>query len=134
MSEATAEIAGRARRVILAQAVVTALLGTGLLLAWGPLHGLSAVYGGLVGFLLTLLLSRSVRRAAVVAETDPKRGMIVLYVGAVLRFVFFLAAFAIGLGFLDLHPLATAAGFVAAQLAQLVNARTADRTNEGELK
>lgn len=134
MSEATAEIAGRTRRVMVAQIVATALLAVGVLMGWGLLHGLSAVYGGLVGFLLTLLLSRSVRRAAVVAETDPKRGMIILYVGAVLRFVFFLAAFAIGLGFLDLHPLATAAGFVAAQLAQLVNARATDRTNEGELK
>lgn len=127
------DISGQVRRVVIAQGLVAAALGIGLFFAYGPRDGLSAVFGVLVGMALTLLLSRSVRRAGEVAATDPKRGMTLLYVGAVVRFVFVLAAFALGLAIFGLNPLLVAVGFVAAQLSQLVNARgkTQDTENEG---
>lgn len=122
----------RARRVVGAQLVLAAVLGIVAFLVYGSLHGLSAVYGVLVGVMLTLLLNRSVTRAEQVAQTDPKGGMTVLYVGAVQRFFLFIAAFAVGLAGFGLDALATAVGFVAAQFAQLVNARGMTRNNEEE--
>lgn len=128
------DTAGRARRVMWTQVVISLVLGITLFFAYGPVHGLSAVYGGAMSLLVTLLLSRSVRRAEDVAQTDPKRGMTLLYVGAVQRFVVLVALFAIGLGLLKLKPLAVLAGFAATQFAQLINARAMTRDSEGERK
>ena len=130
MNASTMELAGRTRRVVIAQVLVGAVLAVVLLLAFGPHRALSVMFGVLIGLSLTLLLSRSVRRAGDTAETDPKRGMILLYLGAVQRFVFLIAAFALGLAVFGLDPLVVAAGFVAAQFAQLVNAREMTRDNE----
>lgn len=132
MNATAMDISGQARRVITAQLVAATVLGLVMFLAFGLSHGLSAVFGCLVGLALTLLLSRSVRRAAEVAQTDPKRGMTMLYVGAVQRFVFVIAAFALGYAVFGLNPLAGFVGFAAAQLAQLVNMRGTTRTNENE--
>lgn len=130
MGVSTTELAGRTRRVIVAQAVVGTVLAVGLLLAYGPHPALSAVYGVLIGTMATLLLSRSVRRANEVADTDPKRGMVTLYVGAVQRFLMVIAVFVLGLAVFGLSPLAVAGGFIGAQFAQLVNARSMTRDNE----
>lgn len=128
------DISGRTRRVIYAQLVVGVVLGTGMFFVFGSERGLGAEFGVLVGILLTLLLSRSVKRAADVAATDPKRGMTMLYIGAVQRFFFVLAAFAVGLAVFRLDPLSVAVGFVAAQLAQLVNAGSKAENSEEGLK
>ena len=56
--------------------------------------------------------------------------MVMLYVGAVQRFLFLIAAFALGLAVFGLDALAVAGGFVCAQFAQLVNARNVSRDNE----
>lgn len=130
MGVTTTELAGRTRRVIVAQTVVGIVLATGLLLAYGLHLALSAVFGVSIGSVLTLLLSRSVRRAGEVAGSDPKRGMIMLYIGAVQRFFFVIAAFVLGLALFKLDALVVAAGFVVAQFAQLVNARSMPRDNE----
>ncbi|HEY0663467.1 MAG TPA: ATP synthase subunit I [Thiobacillaceae bacterium] len=115
-----------------AQLVVTAAMGLGAFLLFGMLQGVSVVYGGLVDLVLTLLLSRNVRKADAVAATDPKGGMTVLYVGAVQRFFLFIAMFAVGLALLRLDALAVATGFVAARIAQLASARDTTRTNDEE--
>lgn len=129
---AAMNITGQARRIMTAQLVVTAVAGLGAFLLFGMLQGVSVVYGGLVDLVLTLLLSRSVRKAEAVAATDPKAGMTVLYVGAVIRFFLFIVMFAIGLALLRLDALAVAVGFVAARFAQLVGVRAATRNNEPE--
>lgn len=130
MIATTTELAGRTRRVLIAQVVVGVVLAAGLWLAYGPHRSVSVAFGVLIGLLITWLLSRSVRRAGEMAETDPKRSMVMLYVGAVQRFVVVIAAFALALAVFGLDPLVVAAGFVAAQFAQLVNARGMTRDNE----
>jgi len=132
MNAADMNISGRARRIVTAQLVVTAAMGLGAFLLFGMLQGVSVVYGGLVDLVLTLLLSRNVRKADAVAATDPKGGMTVLYVGAVQRFFLFIAMFAVGLALLRLDALAVATGFVAARIAQLASARDTTRTNDEE--
>ena len=130
MNDAVLDITGKMRRVLGAQLAVGAILGVVLFVAAGPLQGASALYGGLIGLLLTLLLGRSVQKASEVAKTDPKGGMTTLYIGATQRFVFVLAALAVGLALFKLSPLAVATGFAAAQLAQLINARGGARNDE----
>lgn len=132
MNAAVMNITGQARRIMTAQLVVAAVLGLGALVFFGQLQGLSVVYGGLVDLMLTLLLSRSVSKADAVAATDPKAGMTVLYVGAVIRFFLFIVMFAIGLALLRLDALAVAVGFVAARVAQLAGVRNVTRNNEPE--
>lgn len=72
-------------------------------------HAYAAAYGGLVSLFLTWTIGWSMRKANEIAKTDPKRGMAVLYMGAVLRFFLFLGLFAIGIGLLKLTPLAVVA-------------------------
>ncbi len=132
MNTAGTEIGGRTRRVMTAQLIVTAVLALGALLVYSPAHGLSVAYGGLVDVVLALLLGHSIRRANERAATDPKAGMNVLYLGAVIRFFLFIVLFAIGLGLLRLNALAVAAGFVAARIAQLASAHGAARTIDNE--
>lgn len=132
MNVVAMNIDGRARRVMAAQLIVAAVVAVAAVFAFDTLHGLSVVYGGLVDLVLAMLLGRSVRRAEEVAATDPKRGMTVLYVGAVQRFFLFIAMFAVGLALLRLDAPAVAVGFVAARLAQLVSARGMAGTHDEE--
>lgn len=133
MNTAGTEISGRARRVVAAQLVVTAVLGLAALALYGPVQGLSVAYGGLVDAVLAVFLGYSVRKADARAATDPKAGMTILYMGAVIRFFLFIALFAIGLGLLRLNALAVAAGFVAARIAQVAaGARGVTRTTDNE--
>lgn len=74
----------------------------------------SAAYGVLIGILMTLLLSRGVALAGRMSSV--RQGQLVLYAGAVVRFILVLALFAIGLAAFGLAPLATVIGFVAVQL------------------
>ena len=59
-------------------------------------------------------------KANELAKEDPKKGMTVLYVGAVQRFVAVLALLGIGLGVFEFVPLATIIGFGCAQVAYAV--------------
>jgi ATP synthase protein I len=102
------------RRLIALQCGAGALVAVAFLLARGRWDAVSAAYGGLVGVSMTLLLSRGVALAGKMPSLS--QSQIVLYVGAVVRFVLVLALFAIGLAGFDLAPLAMVAGFVAVQL------------------
>ena len=82
----------------------------------GKAGGVAATYGGLVALANTWMLGNRVRRAGEVVVTNPQRGMIMMYVSAVVRFVFILAALAVGLGWLKLAPLPLIIAFVGAQV------------------
>lgn len=116
-------IEARANRVLRAQLVLTLLAAGGFLLWMDGWHALSALCGGLVSLSLVLVLRRGVRRASEVAIHDKKKGMAILYIGAVQRFVLILVLFALGLGALRLDPLAMFAGFALAQASNLISAR-----------
>jgi len=83
-------------------------------------HSASAIFGGLISVCTSLLLRRGVMKAAEIAKENPQRGMVVLYIGAVQRFVLIIALFGLALGFFKLDPLATVLGFGIAQLAYAV--------------
>lgn len=112
-----------ARRLMLGQLIVTAVLAV----IWGMLghyfDGLAVVYGGLVSMLLAWLHKRGVRKAEQRAISDPKGSMLVLYVGAVVRFLLLIGLLGVGMGLLKLPALPLFAGFVLAQLGFLAVAR-----------
>jgi len=97
-------------------------LGVGLavaavyLLKDGSWEAMSAFYGGLVSVISATMLSRGISRAGKEAEHSAKTSQVILYLGAVVRFVLVLVLFGIGLGVLKLAPLALIAGFVITQL------------------
>lgn len=103
--------------VAVAAALVFVAMGKG---AWA---GISAFSGGVISLTVVMLLRRGIRRASDVALVDQKRSMMILYFGAVQRFVVILALFALGLGVIGMEPLAVFAGFVAAQAGNFVSAR-----------
>jgi ATP synthase protein I len=117
------DLAERTRRIVGFQILASVVIAIGFLIGVGAAQGRSALYGGLVAVILTVLLSRGVKRAEASSARDPQKSMVILYVGAVQRFVLALAAFALGLAVLKLEPMAVFIGFAAAQFSYLVNAR-----------
>jgi ATP synthase protein I len=96
--------------------------------AFGLLHGgmwsaISVFCGGLISLCVLLLLTRGVKRASEVALVDQKKSMMILYFGAVQRFVLIIILFVFGLRVLDLAPLEMLVGFAAAQAGNIVSAR-----------
>jgi ATP synthase protein I len=120
---ATSELTERARRVIGMQILASLVLAIGFYAGVSPVHGRSAFFGGLISVLLSYLLSRGVKRAEAIAATNPRQSMTILYIGAAQRFFIAIAAFAVGLAYLKLEPLAMFIGFAVAQLSYVLNAR-----------
>lgn len=95
--------------------LVLIVTGVALFLV-GKAGGAGALYGGAVALANTWMLGNRVQRVGDVVVTDVQRGMIMMYVSAVLRFLFILAALAVGLGLLKLPPLPLIAAFIGAQI------------------
>ena len=140
MNPINAELAGKSRRVVIVQLLVTAVaaaffLGLGLFAGQGqeqghgPWEALSAVFGGLTSVALALISIRGFKRANEFALSDPKKSMMILYIGAVLRFVTVLVLLGIGLGVFKLAPIAVFIGFALAQASYLMGARNGNKTS-----
>ncbi|HEX5418614.1 MAG TPA: ATP synthase subunit I [Gammaproteobacteria bacterium] len=87
----------------------------------------AALYGGGIGMGASALLGYRVLRAA-----RPGAGLGGLYIGALERFIFVGAAFAVGLAVLKLAPVAMIVGFGGAQCAYFITARWANRREAGQ--
>ncbi len=122
MSKLGADLAAKARRVVIVQLAITAIVAL-LFLVQGAWDALSAVYGGVASVFLALLSIRGFKRANEHALNDPKKSMLILYIGAVQRFVAVVVLLAIGLGGLKLEPLAVFIGFALAQASYLMGVR-----------
>jgi len=105
-----------ALQFVLVSAVVGFFLMTG-----DPLAAQAAAYGGAMALLIAWMLGRRALLAAEVAKTQPGREMLVIYTGAVQRFVAVLVLFGLGMGWLNLQPVPLLAAFAIAQLAHMFN-------------
>lgn len=123
MNTASREIIAATRKIIALQVGVGALIAAAFFVAKGQGEALSAFYGGLISVAVAFLLGRGVVRAAEAARQDHKKSMVILYLGAVQRFVLVLVLFGVGLKGLNLAFLPMIAGFAGAQLAYLANMR-----------
>lgn len=106
------------------QVLVAAITAVAFLaLGEGSWSALSALCGGGVSLCIVLLLRRGVRRAGELALVDQKKSMMILYLGAVERFIAIIVMFALGLGVLGLEPLAMFTGFALTQISNVISAR-----------
>jgi len=112
-----------ARRLMVAQVALTAVLAFGWGVYSGYLDAIAVVYGGVVSIVLALLHKRGVSKAEETSLRDPKAGMLILFVSAVLRFILLIVLLGVGFGLLKLTPQPMLAGFVLAQLGFLFVAR-----------
>ncbi len=115
-SGTASELADNAKKIILLQLGIGLVIAAGFFLKDGSWAALSAFYGALVSVASTTMLSRGVNRASKAAETSAQTSQMILYLGAVVRFVLVLVLFGIGLGVLKLAALALIIGFVITQL------------------
>lgn len=95
------------------QAVCGTLVAVMIGLWFGPVVGLSVIYGVLFSLLNGVWLARRIERAG---NMDHVSGQRVLYLGAAMRFLALLAVLVLAYE-LGLHLLAVAGGLLVAQLA-----------------
>ena len=120
MDIAVSQVQRNARKVMGLQTAMAALAAAVFGVVEGSMPALAAFFGGMIGVSVSWLLRHGVLKAAEIAKSDPGKSMLVLYMGAVQRFVLVLALFGLGLGLLKLDPLATVIGFGVAQVAYVV--------------
>lgn len=120
MSSAGDELRARTRRVIGLQLGIGVAVAVVFFAVEGRAAAWSAAYGGTVGVVMSLLLSRGVMLAGRLQSA--KASQAVLYAGAGLRFVLVLALLTVGLAVLKLAPLPVVVGFIAVQLAFMLAA------------
>ncbi|MDD3609443.1 MAG: ATP synthase subunit I [Halothiobacillaceae bacterium] len=122
-SAMSAGVVARARRALIFQAGAAVLVALGWLLSKGHPEALSSLWGAASSMVLLWLHGVGMRRATDCAAEDPKRSMMIMYVGAGLRFMLLLVLFAIGLGVLGAAALPTVAGFIVTQITGVLAAR-----------
>ena len=136
MKQIGTDLAEKARRVVIIQLLTTLVVAAVFFVLtlqqstgqaqsheqpmWSAL---SAYYGGLTSVVLALLSIRGFKRANEIALSEPKKSMMILYIGAVQRFVAVLVLLGLGLGLFRLEPLAVLIGFVLAQASYLMGVR-----------
>ena len=82
--------------------------------------------------MLALISIWGFKRANEFALSDPKKSMMILYIGAVVRFATVLIMLGIGLGVLKLEPLAVFVGFALAQASYLMGVRDRKATRNSD--
>ncbi len=119
---AAQRLAAGSRRVITAQLLIT-LVVAGAFFVKSSLDGVSAIAGGAIGLITTLILWGSMNWSSSVSLRNPSVSQIILYISAAFRFLMVLIMFIICLKVFELAPLAVVVGFCLAQLAYLANMR-----------
>lgn len=82
---------------------------------------MDALYGVFLGFANVAMLGFTFRTANHRAAEDPKQGVLILYMSAVIRFILLAVLFVIGLAWLKLDPMAVVLTFVVMQAGQMFN-------------
>jgi len=101
--------------VLIAQIVLVVLLG-GALSFQSVAAALAAIYGGSIAIGNSLLLMRRVARANRQLARDPETDVRSMYLGALERFLFSMAAMAAGMAWIKLEPGFLLIGFALAYM------------------
>ena len=128
IDKAFAAKANRVVKVQLSMTLIVAAVFFGATYMQGMAEGslwkaLSAGYGGLSSVILALVSIGGFKRANAIALSDPKQSMMILYIGAVVRFAAVIVLLGIGLGLLKLDAIAVFTGFALAQASYLMSMR-----------
>ncbi|KDN96138.1 hypothetical protein EI16_07565 [Hydrogenovibrio marinus] len=102
--------------------MIQGLIGLVVLVAFA-FKGLwaSALYGLFIGLVNVVLLGWTFQKANQRAAENPKSGILILYLSAVIRFVLLAVLFVLGLSLLKLDPMAVVLTFVLMQAGQMFN-------------
>lgn len=119
MGYAAALLSRTVRRVVLVQALLSLLAAVVLLSVQGWASAAAACYGGAVSILCACLLGWRVHRAGDLVWQGSGSGAWSLCLGMAERFGVALAAFAAGIGLLQLPAIPQVAAFALAQLAYI---------------
>lgn len=84
-------------------------------------HAIAALYGLMIGLANVAMLAFTFERANKRAAQDPKGGILVLYMSAVIRFALLAVLFVIGLALLKLDPMPMVITFVLMTIGQMFN-------------
>ena len=87
----------------------------------------ASAYGLFIGVVNVVLLGMTFKKANDKSAENPKAGILVLYLSAVLRFILLAVLFILGLQLLKLDPLAVVLTFVVMQVAQVFNLKGKQR-------
>lgn len=128
MSEAAARLDKEIRWILLSQLALSILATLVFAVYTGWPSAGAALYGGCIAVLSALWMGYRIQHVGDKAKLDPTSGAIMLYGGAILKFVFAIAAFAVGMGVLKLIATPIIVGFAVPQLAYLVAPLGACRT------
>ncbi|HLA74287.1 MAG TPA: hypothetical protein VJM76_00035 [Gammaproteobacteria bacterium] len=125
--ELSSSLARRTRKVIVRQIAIGVVVAAVFFWFSGVWGAQSALYGVFVNVLMAFLLGRGVTRAGQIAAHSARRGMVILIIGVVQRFLLVLALFGVGFAVLKLDPLAAIVGFGLSHLAYVMSARESVR-------
>lgn len=102
--------------------ILQAVLGIVLIVGFG-LYGFwqAAIYGAAISFANVLMLAITFNKANAKAAENPKSGILVLYMSAVLRFALMAVLFIVGLALLRLEPLPVIITFMVMTVGQMFN-------------
>ncbi len=123
MDVAAQRLAAGSRKVITAQLLIAAIVAGCFFFIEGYLGSVSAIAGGAISMITTLILWGSMSWSSSVSRHSPNVSQVILYASAAFRFVMVLVMFVICLKVFELAPLAVVVGFCLAQLAYAVNMR-----------
>lgn len=123
MDVAARRLAAGSRKVVAAQLLIIAVVAGCFFFIEGYFGGLSAVAGGAISMITTLILWGSMSWSSSVSRHSPNVSQVILYASAAFRFVMVLVMFVVCLKVFELEPLAVVVGFCLAQLAYLVSMR-----------
>lgn len=123
MRETAATADRGVRQVLGAQAVLLVVVAGGFaLLGYGAGAALSALYGGAITLVGTWWMARCIRRSAALAAREAGQGARALYGGLAHKYVFAVAALALGMGALGLKALPMLIGFAVTHVGYLMAA------------
>jgi len=113
------------RRLILLQLGCVAATSAVFLAVSDIFSAVSVWYGGGIAATNGLVQARCLYRDAQAPQRSPQQSLVAVYVCVVQRFLLVALLFALGLGALELEPLAVLAGFVAGQVALVISGTNA---------
>ena len=117
MSHAVKVLQGTLRRLLIVQAGLILASATAYFFAQGGAAAVAAAFGGAIALLNALVSAHHLKRASVGAAGNAQRGMLELYLGAVIRFIATPLLVAVGIVALGLAPVPMLVAFAVAQVA-----------------
>jgi len=120
MSHAGKVLRKTVRRLLMVQCSLIIVVAAAYGVARGWPAATAALYGGGIALFNTLISAQRLSRASEVVG-DVRRGMLELYIGAIIRFVATPALIVAGILVLKLDPVAIIVGFAVAQAGYFFN-------------